>query len=303
MEPGSACPPPDGSAPNSDDCDDGEPAVNPAARERCNGADDNCDGSTDEGLPLLDLFADVDSDGYGDPSMSVVSCMAMPGFVTDGSDCDDGNRAVHPGAAELCNGADDDCDTIADGPTTTTWGPFSSPPNGPGYTTVNFGNFENTNWDNATNGWASPWPNGHFDRVCSPGMGAENNCWAQTVTTENGSNAGYATTTQHTYAAGTYVLSGFFDTAGIPGGNLRVDLPEAPGTVWIFGAPNEQRGWQFVSTTFTLTASTALTIRLVRDGDRSTSDVGRIDYVGITPAASYVAPTRACGPAGGTRGN
>lgn len=35
------------------DCDDGVAAVNPGAREMCNGRDDNCDGTTDEGCPTV----------------------------------------------------------------------------------------------------------------------------------------------------------------------------------------------------------------------------------------------------------
>ena len=31
------------------------------------------------------------------------------GFAA-GQDCDDGDASVHPGAPEVCNGADDDCD-------------------------------------------------------------------------------------------------------------------------------------------------------------------------------------------------
>ncbi len=50
---------------------------------------------------------DQDLDGYGSPGSS--SC---PGGVS--TDCDDSNTSVHPGAAELCNGVDDDCDALVD---------------------------------------------------------------------------------------------------------------------------------------------------------------------------------------------
>jgi hypothetical protein len=50
------------------------------------------------------------------------------GYAQD-SDCDDGNAAVHPGALELCNGIDDDCDFKVDAEDedvdATTWYPDS----------------------------------------------------------------------------------------------------------------------------------------------------------------------------------
>jgi hypothetical protein len=36
------------------------------------------------------------------------------GFTVEAGDCNDGNPDVHPGAPEVCNGVDDDCDTQTD---------------------------------------------------------------------------------------------------------------------------------------------------------------------------------------------
>lgn len=44
---------PSGYVTNSLDCNDGDPAVNPDAIEICNGIDDNCDGTIDNGTPAL----------------------------------------------------------------------------------------------------------------------------------------------------------------------------------------------------------------------------------------------------------
>lgn len=110
------CSPPDGYVSNKDDCNDGNAAVHPGADEVCNGIDDNCNNEVDEGYTLYTFFADGDGDSYGNHSASIVSCdnVAPDGYVTDDSDCDDENAAVNPGATEIQNGIDDDCDGAVD---------------------------------------------------------------------------------------------------------------------------------------------------------------------------------------------
>jgi hypothetical protein len=71
--------------------------------EICNGLDDDGDGLIDEGLPVGLPPVDTDVDGYP-------ICPA-PGGV---GDCNDQNPAIHPGAAERCNGLDDNCDGSID---------------------------------------------------------------------------------------------------------------------------------------------------------------------------------------------
>ena len=60
-------------------------------------------------------YADADEDTYGDPlvSMEIVG-PAPAGYVADNTDCDDTNAAVNPGATEVFNGIDDDCDESID---------------------------------------------------------------------------------------------------------------------------------------------------------------------------------------------
>lgn len=95
------------------DCDDTDPNIFPGAPEICNGIDDNCDGQIDEGL-LITYYADTDNDGFGDSANSILSCSAPSGFVTSNTDCDDTNNAIFPGAVEICNGLDDNCDGTAE---------------------------------------------------------------------------------------------------------------------------------------------------------------------------------------------
>ena len=101
------------------DCDDARADVNPDAVEVCDGVDNDCDALVDEDDPDLvaDLFLpDSDNDQYGDDDgVGVSGCVAPPGFVATGGDCDDSMTAVHPDAPELCNEIDDDCDELLDG--------------------------------------------------------------------------------------------------------------------------------------------------------------------------------------------
>ncbi|MEZ4953746.1 MAG: MopE-related protein [Saprospiraceae bacterium] len=59
-------------------------------------------------------YKDEDGDGYSD-GITVVSCSQPTGYIANpsaGTDCDDNNAAIHPGAAEICDGLDNDCDGI-----------------------------------------------------------------------------------------------------------------------------------------------------------------------------------------------
>lgn len=55
-------------------------------------------------------YADRDNDGFGDAFNLVFSCTQPTGFVTDHTDCNDNNANVNPGATEICDGLDNNCD-------------------------------------------------------------------------------------------------------------------------------------------------------------------------------------------------
>lgn len=67
------------------------------------------------------FYADRDGDGHGDPSRPTAACVAPLDHVSDGDDCDDGDRRRHPGASEACDGGDEDCDERIDEGALTTW--------------------------------------------------------------------------------------------------------------------------------------------------------------------------------------
>ena len=70
------------------DCEDLDEEINPAAPERCNGFDDDCDGT------IPNDESDADEDLWR---------------ICDG-DCDDDDPNTYPGGGDLCDGKDNDCD-------------------------------------------------------------------------------------------------------------------------------------------------------------------------------------------------
>lgn len=122
------------------DCNDDDPAVHPGATEVENGIDDDCDGEVDEGsaaptetpTPDNDMDddgvlddvdnceavpnptqADADDDGIGDACDQFTDADGDEYSVQE-DDCDDTDANVNPGATEVENGVDDDCDGLVD---------------------------------------------------------------------------------------------------------------------------------------------------------------------------------------------
>ena len=92
------------------DCNDADATVYPYGAETCDGIDQDCDGVADDGLLRVLSFADADGDGFGDGGSGVESCAVAAGRVREPGDCDDRDAGVYPGAPEVCDGVDQDCD-------------------------------------------------------------------------------------------------------------------------------------------------------------------------------------------------
>ena len=111
------------------DCNDGDNTVYPTAAELCstNTVDNNCDGNVsdiDANASDKVLYGtDVDLDGYS----IATGANFCPGTTNSGYvfpvsspiDCDDAVASTNPGAAEACNGVDDNCVGVIDDGLTT----------------------------------------------------------------------------------------------------------------------------------------------------------------------------------------
>ncbi|MEI8117220.1 MAG: MopE-related protein [Flavobacteriia bacterium] len=96
------------------DCNDNNNAIYPGATEICDGFDNNCNGTNDEGLIFNTYYLDSDNDQFG-AGLGLVSCQVnpLPGYVLVNGDCDDMNPNVYPGATEiLANDLDENCDGV-----------------------------------------------------------------------------------------------------------------------------------------------------------------------------------------------
>jgi hypothetical protein len=62
------------------------------------------------GCAGMTVYVDFDGDGYGSDAITPQkACDLQPGFVLKGGDCNDYRATVHPGAPEICDEYDNDC--------------------------------------------------------------------------------------------------------------------------------------------------------------------------------------------------
>jgi len=82
---------------------------------RCDGLDNDCDGSTDETLKVT-YYRDADGDSFGRLDVTRQACPGSPpsGFVRNSLDCDDSCPTCYTGAGESCDGLDNNCNGVVD---------------------------------------------------------------------------------------------------------------------------------------------------------------------------------------------
>ena len=100
----------------ADDCNDLNPWIFPGATELCDQVDNNCNDVTDEdgATGCSWFFGDSDGDGYGSGQPACVCSAPGQGWSVLSGDCVEDDSQIHPGALELCDEVDNDCDDEVD---------------------------------------------------------------------------------------------------------------------------------------------------------------------------------------------
>ena len=62
----------------------------------------------------ITFYADADDDGFGNADITTLACEAPSGFVQQGTDCDDLDDSSYPGAPEICDEIDNNCNSEID---------------------------------------------------------------------------------------------------------------------------------------------------------------------------------------------
>lgn len=141
--------PPAGYVNNSTDCNDGNATINPGTQWVVDNDQDgyyvgqiitqcvspgtgyrifssqqpgDCDDSNNLVHQSSNFYVDGDDDGFGaGPPIALCTATAPPGYSANNSDCNDADGQIYPGAPELCDNKDNDCNGFIDDGLLVTW--------------------------------------------------------------------------------------------------------------------------------------------------------------------------------------
>lgn len=100
------------------DCDDEDDSAYPGGTEACDAVDNDCDSLIDDAdadvVGQQWWYLDIDGDEWGENTPVSLGCFAPDDAVDRPGDCDDADPIVYPGAVEVCDQRDEDCDGFTD---------------------------------------------------------------------------------------------------------------------------------------------------------------------------------------------
>jgi hypothetical protein len=98
------------------DCDDEDADRHYGNDEICDGKDNDCNGVIDDtyALDATTWYLDADGDGRGVEEVRITECDQPDGYAEASGDCDDLDASIFPGAEEICDDTDQDCDDRVD---------------------------------------------------------------------------------------------------------------------------------------------------------------------------------------------
>ncbi len=105
---------PEGFVLSKTDCNDLDPEVHPWTKELHDGKDNNCNDFTDEGYVEIPFYLDSDGDGFGNPDSVTMSKRKPAQHSKNNLDCNDLSADDFPGAPELHDNRDNNCDGETD---------------------------------------------------------------------------------------------------------------------------------------------------------------------------------------------
>ena len=99
--------------PDDTDCAPQDPLIFHFAIEECDGVDNNCNGVVDDenAVGCKVYYLDSDEDLWGVEEDKKCLCLPVEPYTSSNTgDCNDDDPSVNPGAPEMCNLMDEDCD-------------------------------------------------------------------------------------------------------------------------------------------------------------------------------------------------
>lgn len=152
----------------------------------------------------------------------------------------------------------------------------------------------NGDFEFGLSGWTQLANNGQFSTVTTPSSPFPSSSSATSLPAINFNGPGFALQSDAIAVnpGVEYVLSGYVNTSNMQTGNVYIDLSDAAfdPNLGVGELQNGVNDWQFIYTTFVSNVS-SIQVRLVHDGNVTSSESALFDNISITRADQFIAPS------------